>query len=430
VVILTLNCRNQSLTCVLFDWKQRHFLGQGSLDGIGTPLATAHFGRPDGRRLSRSEPCPDHRSALDLILSLLTDPACGPLDGPERIAAIGHRVVHGGERFSRSVLIDDGVVEAIRSYEHLAPRYNRPNLAGVEAGRALLPKVPQIAVFDTSFHQSMPAHAFIYPVPYSWYQKLGVRRYGFHGTSHLYLAKRASALLGKAPGKCNLITVHVDRGISLCAIKNGVSIDTSMGMTPIEGALMESRCGDIDPGIPSFLMDKEGLSPSEMTEILNQRSGLFGITGTAVSRYSVLEQAAQGDACCILAVEMEAYRLKKYIGGYLAAVGRPDAIVFTSGHGPLEAGVRERVLDTLGSLGIRLDRVRNRAPETVDQEVLVSAEGSSVRVYVVPTHEELVFAADTAAILQGTFADHLDYDYPFAHADFPAYPTLWRPVEK
>lgn len=429
MVILTLNCRTRSLTCVLFDWKKQHLLGKGSVDGIGTPLATASFARPDGRRLSRSEPCPDHRSALALILSLLTDPAAGPLDGADGIAAIGHRVVHGGERFSRSVLIDRDVIDAIRSYEHLAPRYNRPNLAGVEAGLALLPQIPQIAVFDTSFHQSMPAHAFIYPVPYSWYQKLGVRRYGFHGTSHLYLAKRASALLGKAPAECNLITVHVDRGISLCAIKNGASIDTSMGMTPVEGALMESRCGDIDPGIPSFLMDQEGLSPAAMNEILNERSGLFGITGTAVSRRSVLAQAAQGEARCLLAVEMEAYRLKKYIGGYLAAVGRPDAIVFTSGHGLLEAGVRERVLDTLGSLGIRLDRVRNRAPETVDQEVLVSAEGSSVRIYVVPTHEELVFAADAAALLQGGLTDHLDHDYPFARADFPAYPAKWSPAE-
>jgi len=426
VIILTLNCRSQSLAWVLFDWDKRKLLGWGELEGIGDPEAIVRFRCGDGSRLDRVAPCPDHRSALRLLLDLLTEPASGLLESPGEIAAVAHRVVHGGERFSRSVLIDEGVIAAVRSFEHLAPEYNRSNLAGVEAGREFLPGVPQIAVFDTSFHQSMPAHAFIYPVPWSWYQTHGVRRYGFHGTSHLYLAKRAAALLGKPAAACNLITIHVDRGISLCAVKNGTSVDTSMGMTPVEGAMMESRCGDIDPGIPSFLMNREGLSPAEMTEILTRRSGLFGLTGTAVSRRQILEQAAAGEERSRQAVDMEAYRLRKYIGGYLAAVGRPDAIIFTSGHGLLEAEVRRRVLDNLGCFGIRLDAELNRGPETVDREVLVSAGDSSVRVFVVPTHEELVFAADAAALLQGRFGDPLEFDYPFARGDFPSYPECWR----
>jgi acetate kinase len=426
MVILTLNCRSQSVTCTLFAWEQRRLLASGAVEGLGAPQAEACVNLPDGSRLCRTAECPDHQSAIALLLAMLTEPGCGPLDRPEQITAVGHRVVHGGERFSRSVAIDETVIAAIRAVEHLAPRYNGPNLAGIEAARALLPEIPQIAIFDTSFHQSMPRHAFIYAVPWAWYENYGVRRYGFHGTSHLYLAKRAAALLGKPAAACNLITIHVDLGISLCAIRNGVSVDTSMGLTPIEGALMESRCGDIDPGIPPFLMGMENLSPAQMEEILNQRSGLLGITGTCASRREVLDRAAAGDPRCLLAAEMEAYRLKKYIGGYIAAVGRPDAIIFTSGHGHLEASVRERVLDNLGCFGIRLEPERNHAFEAAESETLISADESAVKVFVVPTHEELVFAADVAGILNGGFADHLDYDYPFAGADFPAYPSEWR----
>jgi acetate kinase len=426
MVILTLNCRSESVAYHLFDWKRRHLLASGAIEGIGAPLAEASLERSGGSRRQRTTQCPDHRAALTLVLHLLTDPGAGLLDSPDRIAAAGHRVAHGGERFSRSVPIDAMVIDAVRAVECLAPRYIGPNLAGIEAARVLLPRIPQVAVFDTAFHQSMPRHAFIYPVPWAWYEKHGVRRYGFHGPSHLYLAKRAATLLGKQSAACNLITIHVDLGISLCAIRNGLSVDTSMGMTPIEGALMERRCGDIDPGIPAFLMEKESLSPANMEEILNQRSGLLGITGNCANRQEVLERAAAGDPRCLLAAEMEGYRLKKYIGSYIATVGSPDAILFTRGNGALEADARARALGNLDCFGIRLDSARNQAPEAAMGECLVSADNSAVKVFVVPTHEELVIAADAAGILDGNFADHIDYPYPFAETDFPTYPSKWR----
>jgi len=426
MVILTLNCRSQSVTYFLFAWEQRRLLASGTVARLGTSQAEVSLELADGRRRCRMVECPDHRTAIATVLSLLTETGGGVLEGPEGITAVGHRVVHGGERFSRSVPIDETVLAAIRAVEHLAPRYNGPNLAGIEAARDLLPRVPQVAIFDTAFHQSMPRHAFVYPVPWAWYEDYGVRRYGFHGTSHLYLTKRAAALLGKPATACNLITIHVDLGISLCAIRNGISVDTSMGLTPIEGALMERRCGDIDPGIPPFLMEMEKLSPAGMEEILNQQSGLLGITGNCSSRREVLARAAAGDPRCLLAMEMEAYRLKKYIGGYVAAVGRPDAILFTCGNGLLEASARARALDNLACFDVRLDPARNRAPDAAQSEFLVSAADSAVKIFVVPTHEELVCAADVAGILNGAFADHLEYDYPFAGVDFPAYPGEWR----
>ena len=426
MVILTLNCRSESIAFVLLDWKRRLQLASGAIDGVGAPRAEVCLELGDGRCCQRSAECFDHRSAIALLLDLLTEADFGPLSAADQIAAIGHRVVHGGEYFSRSVAVDATVIDKIRAVEHLAPYYIGPNLAGIEAARTLLPEALQVAVFDTAFHQSMPPHAFIYPVPWAWYEKHGVRRYGFHGPSHLYLAKRAAALLGKPPAACNLITVHVDLGISLCAIRNGLSIDTSMGMTPIAGALMERRCGDIDPGIPAFLMDRERLSPAGMEAILNERSGLLGITGNCSSRREVLERAAAGEERCVLAADMEGYRLKKYIGSYCAAIGRPDAILFTCGNGAIEADARARALEQMECFGVRLDQVRNRAPETAAGECLISADNSAVKVFVVPTHEELAFAADAAGILEGNFADHLDYRYPFSGWDFPAYPAAWR----
>ena len=430
MVLLTLNCRSESITYVLLDWKRRLQLASGAIEGVGAPQAVVTLELGGGRGCERTAECFDHRSAIELLLELLTDPDIGPLSAIDQIAAIGHRVVHGGEYFARSVAVDDSVLDKIRAVEHLAPYYIGPNLAGIEAARTLLPGTLQVAVFDTAFHQSMPRHAYLYPVPWTWYEKHGVRRYGFHGPSHLYLAKRAAALLGKPPATCNLITVHVDLGISLCAIRNGLSIDTSMGMTPIAGALMERRCGDIDPGIPAFLMDRERLSPAGMEAMLNERSGLLGITGNCSSRREVLERAAAGEERCVLAAEMEGYRLKKYIGSYCAAIGRPDAILFTSGNGAIEADARARALDQMECFGIRLDPVRNRAPETGTEECLISADDSNVKVFVLPTHEELAFAADVAGILEGDFADHLDYDYPFAKPGFPSYPAAWRQNEK
>lgn len=430
MVIMTLNCRSETLSFTLLNWKTRHLLASGTIEGIGSPLAEAALKTGDGRQLQRAAQCPSHRVAIVLLLGLLCDPDAGLLESPDQIAAVGHRVAHGGERFFRSVAIDEAVIDAIRAVEPLAPYYVWANLAGIDAACALLPGARQVAVFDTAFHQSMPRHAYIYALPWAWYEQHGVRRYGFHGPSHLYLAKRAAALLGKPASTCNLITIHVDLGISLCAIRNGVSVDTSMGMTPIAGAMMERRCGDIDPGIPAFMMEQENLSPVGMEEILNQRSGLLGLTGSCASRREVLERAAAGDERCLLAAEMEGYRLKKYLGSYCAAVGRPDAILFTSGQGSLEAAARVRALGNLDCFGIRLDPARNQSAEAATGECLVSADDSEVKVFVMPTHEDLVMAADAAGILEGNFADHLDYRYPFAEADFPAYPSHLRLPEE
>jgi acetate kinase len=264
----------------------------------------------------------------------------------------------------------------------------------------------------------MPEHAYIYPLPYEWYEKHGIRRYGFHGPSHLYLAKRAAVLLGKTAGECSLVTVHIDRGVSLCAIRYGVSVDTSMGLTPLEGAIMGTRCGDIDPGILPFIMQETNLSARDMEGVLNQKSGLCGITGRYIDRRHMQEGALDGDDRCRLALEMEAYRLRKYIGAYLAAAGPMDAVVFSAGVGATEWLAREQTLAELGCLGIRLDRERNRSASLQGGESIISADGSPVRVLVIPTDEELVFAEDVAAIVDGKHGDHLSCGYSFGRPDF------------
>ncbi len=288
--------------------------------------------------------CPDHKTAVHLIVKILTDETYGVVTDMSQISAVGHRVVHGGEKFACSVLIDDNVLDAIREVQHLAPLHNPPNIAGIEAAQANLPDVPHIAIFDTAFHQTIPELAYTYPVPHQWYTEHGVRRYGFHGTSHLYVSKRAAVLLGKRPENCNLITMHIGNGVSHTAIKNGISVDTSMGLTPLEGAVMGTRCGDIDPAIPAFIMERENLSPKEIDSILNKKSGIYGITGEFTDRRDVIEAAEAGNERCTLALEIEGYRLKKYIGSYCAALGRLDAVIFTAGVGEMAWLIREKAL--------------------------------------------------------------------------------------
>jgi acetate kinase len=275
-----------------------------------------------------------------------------------------------------------------------------------------------VAIFDTAFHQSMPEHAYTYPLPLEWYEKHGVRRYGFHGTSHLYVSKRASVLLGKAPKDCNIITMHIGNGVSHCAIKGGVSVDTSMGLTPLEGAVMGTRCGDIDPAIPPFIMEREGLSASEIDSILNKKSGVLGITGQYTDRRDVIEAAESGDKRCKLALEIEGYRLKKYIGSYVAALGGIDAVVFTAGVGEMGWQIREKTLEGLEFIGIILDREKNRNTMTRKRETDISTPESKVKVFVIPTDEELVFTEDVVAIIDGTYVDHINFPYSFGGEDF------------
>jgi acetate kinase len=372
-----------------------------------------------GRDTYREEyECPDHKVAIHLIIKILTDKKYGVVNDMSQISAVGHRVVHGGEKFTCSVEISDSVLDAIKAVQHLAPLHNPPNISGIEAAQSVLPDVPHIAIFDTAFHQTMPEHAYTYPLPYEWYEKYGVRRYGFHGTSHLYVSKRAAVMLGKDPKECNIITMHIGNGVSHTAIKNGVSVDTSMGLTPLEGAVMGTRCGDIDPAIPAFIMEQEKYSPKEVDSVLNKKSGILGITGQYTDRRDVIEGAEAGDVRCKLALAVEAYRLKKYIGAYAAATGGIDAVVFTAGVGEMGWLIREKALEGLEFMGIILDKDKNRKTMTRKAETIITTPDSPVKVFVIPTDEELVFTEDVVAILEGTYTDHMNFKYSFGSHNF------------
>jgi acetate kinase len=395
MIILALNCGSSSVKYKLFRWGTKQILTKGSIERVGAP----------GSDLT-------HRKALEMILAQLTDPATGVLKSLSEIIAVGHRVVHGGEKFKSSVLINEEVLAAIKAVQDLAPLHNPPNIAGIEAARSVLPNIPHIAVFDTAFHQTMPEHAFLYAVPYEWYGMYGVRRYGFHGTSHLYVSRRASVLMGKKPKETNVITMHIGNGVSISAIKNGQSVDTSMGLTPLEGAVMGTRCGDLDPAIILFMIEKEGFYVEELDSILNKKSGLLGITGKFNDRRDI-EKNIETDPRCQQALEIEAYRLRKYLGSYSAALGKVDAVVLTAGAGERDWRLRERVLENLETLGIKLDKSRNRNAVTGDKELMISTDDSPVKVWVIPTDEELVFIEDVVAILEGRYSSPDNFTYSF-----------------
>ena len=399
MLILTLNCRRFSVQYQLFDWGKRTSLASGKLERIvvGDSFLTHKVPGEDPRHLDGE--CADHRDALQLILATLTDPEQGVLSDIGRIGAVGHRVVHGGEKFTNSVPIDEEVVDAIKEMAALAPLHNTPNLAGIRAAQELLPTVVQVAIFDTAFHQTMPEAAYIYPLPYEWYKKHGIRRYGFHGQSHLYAARRGAALAGVALEKSNMVTVHTGNGVSLCALRNGVSVDTSMGLTPLEGVMMGSRCGDIDPGIIPFMMNKADISASEIDLFMNQKSGLAGIVGRPATCRMLVDEAMEGDARCRLALDMEAYRLRKYLGAYLAVIGKPDAIVFTYGEGWEDWPVRGMALQEMEQFGIRIDPERDREALAGEEETLISSRDSRIKVFAIPSGEDMVLNEDVAAIL-------------------------------
>ncbi len=399
MIILSFNCRAISVGYHLYDWEGKKVLARGAVDRVVVGDSSMTLEVPGRETLRFRAECPTHRRALELILETLSAPGSGVPGNLTSIAAVAHRVAHGGERFTRSVLIDEKVVAALKDVAPLAPLHNGPNLAGIEAALELLPGIPQAAVFDTAFHQTMPARAYLYPLPYEWYRKYGVRRYGFHGASHQFMAARGAALLGKKTSDCSLVTLELGNGVSVCAVKNGVSADTSMGFTPLEGAPMGTRCGDINPGIPVFLMNQEHLSVREMNAILNLKSGLLGVTGRLSERDAVWRQASAGDERCRLALEMEAYRLRKFVGAYLAALGGADAVVFSGGSGEAESALREGVLSGLECFGLRLDPARNRVFAPVREEVRITRDDSPVQAFVVPTDEDLIFAGEAAALL-------------------------------
>ncbi len=417
--ILALNCGSSSVKYQLYDWSKREVIAKGMVERVTIGDSFIIHEVP-GRETYREEyECPDHRVAIHLIIRTLSDKEHGVVASMDQISAVGHRVVHGGEKFTCSVRIDDAVLDAIKEVQHLAPLHNPPNISGIEAAQSVLPNVPHIAIFDTAFHQTMPKPAYTYAVPFEWYEKHGVRRYGFHGTSHLYVSKRASVLLGKDPKDCNIITMHIGNGVSHSAIKGGVSVDTSMGLTPLEGAVMGTRCGDLDPAIPMYIQQQEGLSAKEIDSILNKKAGILGITGQFTDRRDVIEGAEKNDCPrCQLALEVEAYRLKKYIGAYAAAIGGVDAVVFTAGVGEMAWLIREKALEGLEFMGIQLDREVNRNTMTRKRETEITRPGSPVKVFVIPTDEELVFTEDVVAILEGTYTDHMNFQYSFSTSDF------------
>ena len=416
--ILTLNCWSNSIHFRLFSRGDFTLLALGSVERVGIGDSYLIYIQPGLQKLRINADYCDHRGALSLILTALTDAGYGVVAGLQKIAAVGHRVVHGGEHFRNSAIIDEQTFSNICSLQKLAPLHNSSNIAGIEAARDLLPDIPGIALFDTAFHQTIPEHAFIYPLPYEWYENHAVRRYGFHGHAHLYLSRRAAALLGKDPADCNLVTIYMDRGVSVCAIRNGISIDTSMGMTPLEGAVMDTRCGDIDPGIITFEMKRGNLSVREIDIILNQKSGIFGISGKHYDRRRLVQAASEGDERCALALKIEAYRLKKYIGSYCAAVGPLDGVVFSHGSGDDDWYVRQLTMEGMDIFGLQLDAARNKTTASSSREVVISSTGSPSGIFVIPSDEQLAFAEDVASILVEGSIDHVRHAYTFSRPDF------------
>lgn len=418
MIILTLNCGSSSLKYQVYDWDIREVLANGIVERISLEGSFIKHNAPGKDEYKKEHSCPTHKEAIDLIMETLIDPNVGAIKSISDIKAVGHRVVHGGEKFNKSTVINDEIINTFDSIQDLAPLHNPANILGIKAAQSELPDVPHCAIMDTAWHQTMPKEAYLYALPYQWYEKYGVRRYGFHGTSFLYTAKRASALLGKDPFKTNLIIAHIGNGSSINAVKNGVSFDTSMGLTPLEGLIMGTRSGDHDPAISYFIMRKTGMAPEEVENTLNKKSGVLGITEKWVDRRDIEIAAAEGNERAILAQKMEAYRIRKYIGSYSFALGRVDAIVFTAGVG--ERGPVTRLLATEGleEFGIKIDPEKNRNSMTRNAETEISAADSKVKIFVIPTDEELVMTEDTRALLDGSYDIHTKFTYSFQDKNY------------
>ena len=395
MLVLVINCGSSSLKYQLFDMEDESVLAKGLVERIGLDgSALIHTGK-DNEKVKLEKDLEDHKQAISMVLDALTSPEHGVINSFDDIDAIGHRVVHGGEEFSGSVKIDENIMEALRRNIDLAPLHNPPNIMGIEACTEILPNVTQAGVFDTAFHQTMPPHAYIYGLPYEFYEKYEVRRYGFHGTSHKYVAMRAAELIGRPLKDLKIITCHLGNGASIAAVQNGESVDTSMGFTPLEGLIMGTRSGDIDPAIPFHLMKKMNLSLVDINNLLNKDSGVLGISGVS-SDFRDLEQAADaGNERAELALKTFYYRVTKYIGSYAAAMNGVDAIVFTAGLGENSATARECICASLGFMGVKIDTSKN---DIRGKEAIISAEDASVQVMLIPTNEELMIARDTAGI--------------------------------
>jgi len=412
MVILTLNCGSSSAKYQVYDWDNKEVMASGVVERIGESGSCITH-KAHGNKTEFESPCPTHKEAIELILKEITDKEVGVISDMSVIGAVGHRVLHGGDKFTKSVLVTPEVLETFRSVIDLGPLHMPANIMGIEAAQKVLPNVPHAAVMDTAWHQTMPDYSFMYAIPREWYTKYAARKYGFHGTSFLYTAKRAAALLGKNPKDTNLIICHIGNGASCCAVKNGVCYDTTMGITPLEGLVMGTRSGDVDPALPFYIMRKTGMSMDEMDKALNKKSGLLGITGKYTDRRDIQKGAENGDELCVLAQKMEAYRIKKTIGSYAAALGRVDAVVFTAGVGEHSPKIRAMATEGLELMGIQMDEKKNALSNTSNAETLISSKKSKVKIFVIPTDEELVMTEDAFALMKGTYDVHTNFTYSF-----------------
>ena len=395
--ILVLNCGSSSVKYKLIDLKgnEQDILAEGGVEKVGLHDSFLKF-KFNGEKVTITTSMPNHDIAIRVILDNLTSAKYGCIKDYNEIDAVGHRVVHGGEKFNKSVLITEEVIAKVKECYDLAPLHNPVNIAGIEAISSILPDVPQVGVFDTAFHQTMPDYAYMYALPYEAYEKYGIRRYGFDGTSHRYVSRRACEFLGVDYEKQRIITCHIGNGGSITAVKNGKSVDTSMGLTPVEGLMMGTRCGDVDPAALLYIEQKENYTATDMQALINKKSGVLGISGVSSDMRDIENAIAEGNERATLALKMYEYRITKYIGAYTAALGGADIIVFTGGVGENQTVTRERICKQLEFLGIDFDSEKNK---TRGEEIEITKPGSKIRVVVIPTDEEYMIACDTAEII-------------------------------
>jgi len=394
--VLVINCGSSSLKYQLINMDNENVLAKGLVERIGIEGSRLKHEVANKDEVVIEKPMEDHRDALKLVLDALVDEKHGAIKDMKEINAVGHRVVHGGEKFSNSVVIDEEVIKAMEDCIDLAPLHNPPNLIGIRACQELMPDVQMVGVFDTAFHQTMPKSSYIYPLPYELYEKYGIRKYGFHGTSHKYVAQRTAAMLGKDLSELKIITCHLGNGASITAVQNGKSVDTSMGFTPLEGLAMGTRCGDIDPAIVTFIMEKENLDLDGVNNLLNKKSGVLGISGVSSDFRDIEKAAEEGNERVQLALDKFNIRVRKYIAAYAAVMGGVDAIVFTAGLGENSISNREAICENLEFMGVKIDKDKNN---TRGKETIVSTDDSKVKVLVIPTNEELMIARDTVSLL-------------------------------
>lgn len=395
--IIVLNCGSSSIKYQFFDMIKVEVLAKGLVDKIGLHGSYIKHERNDGDQLTLEGEIIDHQQGIEYVLGILASEKHGSIKNFDEIDAVGHRVVHGGEEFNSSVLITQEVIKKVEECIDLAPLHNPPNLKGIYAMQELLPAVPQVGVFDTAFHQTMPAYAYMYAIPYSLYKKYSIRRYGFHGTSHRYVSLRACEILGMDYEKTRVITCHLGNGASMTAVKNGKSVDTTMGLTPVEGLIMGTRCGDLDLGVLIHIIRKEELDISTTNTLVNKHSGMLGITGISQDMREIEKASKEGDDRAKLALDMYHYRVRKYIGAYAAAMGGVDVIVFTGGIGENADNSRKEICKNLEFLGVEFDEGKNKGVK--GKEKVISCDHSRVKVVIVPTNEELVIAQDTLEIV-------------------------------